>query len=107
MFSLIRVVFSKEVIDNLRDRRSVSLALVYPFIGPVLMGALIAFVGSTIAALPNSTFTLPVQGAERAPALMAYLEDQDVVVTIAPDDPQHAVRIGKIDTALIIPPDFA
>lgn len=57
MFSLIRVVFSKKVIDNLSDRRSVSLALVYPF--------------------------------------------------IAPDDPQHAVRIGTIDTALIIPPDFA
>ena len=63
MFERIWIVFAKEVIDNMRDRRSVSLALLYPFIGPLLLGALIAFVGDTIAALPTTTFTLPIQGA--------------------------------------------
>ena len=107
MFERIWIVFAKEVIDNMRDRRSVSLALLYPFIGPLLLGALIAFVGDTIAALPTTTFTLPIQGAARAPALVAYLEENGVVVTAAPEDPEQAVRIGRIDTALIIPDGFA
>lgn len=103
MFGRLWTVFLKEVIDNMRDRRSVSMALMYPFIGPVLVGALIVFVGNTIATLPDTVFTLPIQGAENAPGLIAYLEENNVVVTLAPDDPAHAVRIGKIDTALIIP----
>ncbi len=103
MFGRLWTVFLKEVIDNMRDRRSVSMALMYPFIGPVLVGALIAYVGNTIAALPDTVFTLPIQGAENAPGLIAYLEENDVVVIEAPDDPAHAVRIGIIDTALIIP----
>ncbi len=107
MFGRLWTVFLKEVIDNMRDRRSVSMALMYPFIGPVLVGALIAYVGNTIAALPDTVFTLPIQGAENAPGLIAYLEENDVVVTLAPEDPAHAVRIGKIDTALIIPDAYA
>jgi len=106
MFARIWVVFAKEVIDNMRDRRSVSMAMIYPFIGPVLMGALIAFVGDTITALPESNFTLPIQGASRAPALVAYLEEHNVVVVAAPYDPQTAVQIGHIDTALIITENY-
>ena len=107
MFECMWVVFGKEVIDNMRDRRSVSLALIYPFVGPVLMGALIAFVGDTISSLPETSFTLPIQGAGNAPALVAYLEENGVVVSTAPDDPRQAVRIGRIDTALIIPDGYA
>ncbi len=107
MFECMWVVFGKEVIDNMRDRRSVSLALIYPFVGPVLMGALIAFVGDTISSLPETSFTLPIQGAANAPALVAYLEENGVVVSTAPDDPRQAVRIGRIDTALIIPDGYA
>ena len=106
MFGLIWIVFCKEMVDNMRDRRSMLLALIYPFVGPVLVGALIAFVGQTIAALPDTSFTLPIQGAGNAPALIAYLEDNGVVVTLAPDDPEQAVRIGRIDTALIIPDGY-
>ena len=106
MFERLWIVFCKEVIDNLRDRRSVSLALAYPFIGPVLVGALIAFVGETMMALPTTTFTLPVQGADNAPALVDYLRDNGARVVAAPEDPGFAVRIGRYDTALIIPDDY-
>ena len=106
MFERLWIVFAKEAIDNLRDRRSLTMALAYPFIGPVLVGALIAFVGNVIMALPTTTFTLPVQGAENAPALVAYLEANGARVVEAPDDPAFAVRIGKFDTALIIPDGY-
>lgn len=107
MLRRIWVVFAKEVIDNMRDRRSVSMALLYPFIGPILVGALIAFVGQTITSLPEASFTLPIQGAENAPKLIAYLQANHVEVIEAPDDPAQAVRIGRIDTALIIHEGYA
>ena len=106
VFERLWIVFAKEAIDNLRDRRSLTMALAYPFIGPVLVGALIAFVGNVIVALPSTTFTLPVQGAEFAPALIAHLEANGARVIEAPEDPAFAVRIGKYDTALIIPDGY-
>ncbi len=106
MLERLWIVFCKEAIDNLRDRRSVSLALLYPFIGPVLVGALIAFVGEIITSLPTTTFTLPVQGADNAPKLVAFLEQKGARVVTAPEDPVLAVRVGAYDTALIIPDDY-
>ena len=80
MFERIWVVFAKEVIDNLRDRRSVLLALFYPFFGPVLVGTMIVIVGQAITNLPTTVFTLPVAGAERAPELVAFLKDNEARV---------------------------
>ena len=39
------IVFQKETIDNLRDLRSLFLALVYPVIGALMLGLLVSFVG--------------------------------------------------------------
>ncbi len=107
MFERIRIVFFKETIDNLRDRRSVTMALFYPFVGPVLIGALIAFVGQAITELPKTELILPVRGAEAAPQLVRYLEDNGVRVVPAPEDPTMALRSGEHEAALIIPGDFA
>ena len=106
MIERILVVFGKEVIDNLRDRRSVLLALLYPFIGPVMIGLLVVFVGAMITALPKATFTLPVEGAQHAPRLIAFLENHRTLVVPAPEDPAYAVRTGQHDTALIIPEGY-
>ena len=106
MFQRLWIVFAKEAVDNLRDRRSLAMALAYPFIGPMLVGALVAFVGMTITALPSATYTVPIQGADNAPALVAFLEDKGARVVAAALNPAYAVRTGKFDTALIIPADF-
>ena len=65
MLERLWIVFAKTSVDNLRDRRSLTMALAYPVIGPVLVGALLTFVGITITALPTTTYTLPV----RAPTM--------------------------------------
>ena len=44
----IRVIFSKEVKENLRDRRTLSGALLYPLIGPVLVAVLLTVIGRTV-----------------------------------------------------------
>jgi sodium transport system permease protein len=101
------IVFAKETIDNLRDRRSVIMALIYPFIGPLMVGVLIGFVGHTINSMPTSDFTLAVAGADDAPRLIGFLEEHGAHVVAAPEDPLAAVRGGEFDVVLIVKSGFA
>ncbi len=97
------IVFLKESVDNLRDRRSLFLALIYPVIGALLLGMLVSFVGGMFRGQASTSLSLPVDGADRAPALMAYLADKGIVIREAPDNPRRAVRNGKADAVLVIP----
>lgn len=107
------IVFAKETLDNFRDRRSLFMALIYPFVGALLLGLLLSFVGGMFkrqAAVPGdvaaSTILLPVKGAERAPELVAYLQQNGVEAIPAPDDPKTAVRQGEADLVLVIAEDY-
>jgi hypothetical protein len=42
MHNGIFIVFRKETPDNLRDRRTLLLGLVYPLLGPILLGLMIS-----------------------------------------------------------------
>lgn len=103
----IGVIFMKETIDNLRDRRSIFTALASTLIGPVLLLVIIIIVGrsSTQDGLATS-FRLPVIGAENAPSLISFLEQNGVKVVPGPANPQQAVRNGDEDVVLIIPPEY-
>ncbi len=109
MGSAIWIVFQKETIDNLRDRRSLFMALIYPFIGALLLGLLLAFVGGMFkrqarvadSSVPMS-YKLPVHGAEMAPDMMAYLQQSGIEVIPAPLDPRGAVRKGDADIVLVL-----
>jgi sodium transport system permease protein len=50
--------------------------------------------------------TLPVVGSEHAPALVAFLERQQVKLTAAPADYEDRVRSGDIDVVLEIDKEF-
>jgi sodium transport system permease protein len=54
----------------------------------------------------EESLVLPVAGAENAPNLIAFLEQYDVIIEQAPEDPEAAVIAGDINVALIIPPDY-
>ena len=103
----IGVILSKELVDNLRDGRSLAAALVYPLIGPLLVGVLIALLSSLLVLDRQSTISIAVRGAGHAPALTAYLEVQGVAMREAADDPRLAVRRGRHATALIIPEAYS
>ena len=51
MFDKVWIIARKELTDNLRDRRSTILSLLYPLIGPVLLGALVLCPWASGAAL--------------------------------------------------------
>ncbi len=99
------VVFIKETTDSLRDRRSITAALVYSLMGPVLIGMVLNVLARREAA--DDALELAVAGAGTAPSLILYLEQHRARVSQAPADPEAAIRTGKLDLALVIPEDFA
>ena len=100
-----RTVFKKEVVDNVRDRRTLAAALFYPVLGPAMILFMIFAIGQ-IRGESEQPLMLPVQGADNAPNLIAFLEQNHVAIQAAPDNPEEAVRQGDENVVLIIPEDF-
>ncbi len=100
------VVFAKEVTDNLRDRRSLGSTVMGAMLGPVLILILVLVLGKALFKQAEKPLELPVQGAENAPNLIHFLEQNNVHIQPAPADPQAAVRNGDVEVVLIIPPGY-
>ena len=101
------VVFQKEFIDNLRDRRSVISALGSTLIGPAILLLLIVILGKSVFKEGDVTpLEIPLAGAEHAPGLAAFLEQNGAVLQPAPADPAAAVRNGDLELVVVIPPGY-
>lgn len=100
-------VVRKELVESLRDRRSLLYTLL---VGPMLAPAVFALIiHATVAreiARADAPLPLPVAGGERAPGLVRFLREQGALVTPAPADPELAVRTQKADVVLRIPDDY-
>ena len=103
-------VFVKEVIDNLRDRRTLASALLMgPIFGPLLFGFVINLSIERSLESAEHTMNLPVLGQEYAPNLMRYLESHNIEVVEGPADREaamDAVTTGTHDVVLVVPTDF-
>jgi sodium transport system permease protein len=108
MFDHIATVFNKEVLDNLRDRRTIGSALFGTLLGPLILLLMFFLIGRTINEARNeeTPLRLPVAGAENAPNLIQFLEQQNVEIVAAPADPQAAVRNGDEAVVLVIPAEY-
>jgi sodium transport system permease protein len=108
LLSNIRVVATKELKDNLRDRRSTILSLIYPLVGPVLLGILIILVGASLAAPRVSEHVVVAKGSDQAPDFVAFVRDQgaDIVETDI-DDVAQAVRGGMHPAVVVFPDNYA
>jgi sodium transport system permease protein len=102
----IGIIFRKEVRDNLRDRRTLAGALLYPLIGPILLSLVFTLLGHTSSKEADKLLPLPVVGAENAPALVQFLEQNGAEIKPAPEDPEAAVRAGDQDVVLIISKNY-
>ena len=98
-------VFKKELVDALRDRRAVMVAMLPAIFGPFAMMFLLSTAADTRseAAAP----TLHVEGAEHAPDLIAFLARQGVVIETLEGDPKTLIQGKTITCAMVIPEDFA
>jgi len=100
---LLGVVFGKEVVDNLRDRRALAMAVFFPLLGPAILGLSLTLLTQQARGVEERPLWLPVVAPERAPNLIAFLEERGVQVAPAPADPEAAVRRGDADVVLAIP----
>jgi sodium transport system permease protein len=101
-------VMRKELRDISRDRRTLALALL---LGPLLYPLIIIGTGSIaekrVKTELDRTLTIPVEGIERAPNLVAFLATQGIQAKKAPKDLDAAVAGQDEDVGLRIDEDFA
>ena len=103
--SLILSVVRKELVDILRDRRTMLMTLVSAIAaGPLILTLILNMTASQSERARE--LKLPVSGAERAPALIAFLERQQVTIEQAPADYEAKIRSGDLDVVLAIDPKF-
>ncbi len=78
------VVLGKELLDHLRDHRSLALALIYPLLGPLVVGMLLQVSADSRHSDPGArTVTVAVRGLAQAPELAAFLAHHNVTL-VAP-----------------------
>jgi sodium transport system permease protein len=102
MFERIFIIFQKEIIDNLRDRRALSSTLMGTLLGPGLMLLLFFVIGRTVDEATQQALQLPVIGAEHAPNLIEYFQQNNVEILAPPANPEERVRVGDYDVILVI-----
>jgi len=103
-------VFFKEILDNIRDRRTLMSALIMgPIFGPVMFAFVINLSIDRALDDAESTMELPVVGQEHAPNLMRFLESRNIEIVDGPDDinaAADAVKSGEHDVVLVVPAIF-
>jgi sodium transport system permease protein len=100
-------VYRKEVRENLRDRRSLfNSVLLGPILFPILFIGLAYFASSKQQERVEQLLELPVVGAEHAPNLVSFLEQQGVVIKAAPEDPEASVSAQDEQVIIRIPEKF-
>jgi sodium transport system permease protein len=108
------VVFLKEMIDNLRDRRSIAMAMIYPLIGPLILGLMITFVAGSLQGRGGSgggssgPTEILAMGTKNAPAaFVEYLHGRNAVLRPVMQDPAALVRQGGAPYVLVLPKQTA
>ena len=103
-------VFFKELLDNIRDRRTLASALIMgPIFGPVMFAVIINMSIDRALDDAESIMELPVIGQEYAPNLMRFLESRNIDIVAGPADVNaaaEAVKTGLHDVVLVIPENF-
>jgi sodium transport system permease protein len=99
------VVYLKELRDALRDRRTAIMVLVASVLtGPVTL----VLVAQFVSGLEEKAATLKVRiaGQEYAPALVNFLQRNDVEIERAPADYEARIKEGRLDAVIVVPKDF-
>jgi sodium transport system permease protein len=99
-------ILRKELLDMFRDRRTGLVTLLSAILaGPIFLLLIFNLIASQAERARD--LKLPVVGAEYAPAVVAFLERQQVGVSTAPPDYEARIRGGDLDVVLVIDARFA
>ena len=100
-------VFKKEVRENISDRRALFNSLLLgPLLCPLLFVGMMWFLESSDSERQEQTLELPVVGAEYAPSLIRFLEQQGAEIQEEPENPEEMVRNQEVQVILRILPEY-
>jgi sodium transport system permease protein len=105
MSRALRTVYMKELRDAMRDRRTALMI----FIASILTGPItLVLAAHFISGLEEKADTLKVRIAGRAfaPALVNFLQRNDVQIEDAPADYETRVKEGRLDAVIVVPEEF-
>ena len=93
-------VFRKEMVDHLRDGRSILVSMIYPLMGPLLLGLMFIFVGGSMRVQEGAPLIVPITYADNAPDLVRYLEAGGATLQPVYGDPWSQVLNGRLEAAV-------
>jgi sodium transport system permease protein len=104
------IVFGKEVLENIRDRRVIFSAFFFGvLLAPVIFGLSTTMTSKRIVQTQDEPLKLSVAGGSRAPNLLAFLAENGVQATpveLTSHQAMQAVRDDKQELVLIIPENY-
>jgi sodium transport system permease protein len=110
MTRAIRIVFAKELLENLRDRRVILSAFLFGvLLAPVIFGLTTSLASKRVVESQDKPLRLTVSGHEHAPNLVQFLEENGAevkTITMTPDEAMRAVRTGGEDLVLLIDAEY-
>ena len=107
-FDKIFAVIKKELVDNLRDKRSLFFSLFYgPVLMPILMIVPMMFGVSKFYISQDAQTDVYVDGIERASDLMHFMANNNLVAKAAPDNYKEQIENRDLDLVLSISEEFS
>jgi len=105
-FRQLRVIWHKEVIDNLRDWRSLAASFGLSVFTPLFFAIMLNFMINVKADVAEDTLELPVVGLAKSENLARHFKISNIDVTEFNKDPVEAITSGDEAMILIISDDF-
>jgi len=103
----IRIVYKKELLDTIRDRRTIISMIVIPILlFPILTIGFSSFAVTMVEKSAEQIHKISVVGKENAPELYAMIDSSTKVEIVEVDSIEKAIDTKEIRAALIIPDDF-
>jgi sodium transport system permease protein len=110
MTRAVRIVFVKELLENLRDRRVILSAFLFGvLLAPVIFGLTTSMASKRVVENQDKPLRLTVSGSEHAPNLVHFLEENGTeikTVAMTADEAMSAVRSGGEDLVLLIDAEY-
>jgi sodium transport system permease protein len=104
------IVFAKEFLENLRDRRTLLSALLFgPLFGPILFGLMVSRMLEQSVVESDLPLKLTMSGSHYAPGLTQYLKGRGVKLTfreLSENEARVAVRGGVSQVVLLVPEEY-
>lgn len=104
----IRIIFGKELLDVLRDRRTILSMIVFPILAvPLLMIGITKVFSEQMQKTKDKASRVVVIGGSHAPRFLERLNNKNWKIEIVPaEDPKAAVLATVVDAAIEFPVDW-